>query len=138
MTKRETEERHDLILSGVPEGLDALVLSQLVREPLSDGSPGLVLHLARDDRRLDALETALKFFAPDAKVIAFPAWDTVPYDRVGPNADIVAQKQAKVIAEELEKQGAPKGLEKKQIVALIAYLQALGQKGKSADNAESK
>ena len=63
----------------------------------------------------------------------------VPYDDdTIANADIVAQKQAKVIAEELEKQGAPKGLEKKQIVALIAYLQALGQKGKSADNAESK
>ncbi|MDO9382925.1 MAG: transcription-repair coupling factor [Hyphomicrobiaceae bacterium] len=92
MTTNETKERHDLILSGVPEGLDALVLSQLVREPLADGSPGLVLHLARDDRRLDALETALKFFAPDAKVIAFPAWDTVPYDRVGPNADIVARR----------------------------------------------
>ena len=36
----ETKERHDQILSGVPEGLDALVLSQLVREPLADGSPG--------------------------------------------------------------------------------------------------
>jgi transcription-repair coupling factor (superfamily II helicase) len=85
-------EAKDLILSGVPEGLDALVLSQQVREPLIDGSPGLLLHVARDDRRLDALETALRFFAPDAKVIAFPAWDTVPYDRVGPNADIVARR----------------------------------------------
>ncbi len=92
MSTSETKERHDLILSGVPEGLDALVLSQLVREPLADGAPGLVLHVARDDRRLDALETALKFFAPDAKVIAFPAWDTVPYDRVGPNSDIVARR----------------------------------------------
>ena len=55
----------------------------------------------------------------------------VPYDdNTIANADIDAQKQAKVIAAELEKQGAPKGLEKKQIVALIAYLQALGQKAK--------
>lgn len=63
----------------------------------------------------------------------------VPYDQdTIANADIVAQKQAKVIAEELEKQGAPKGLEKKQIVALIAYLQALGQKAKTTDTAENK
>ncbi len=56
----------------------------------------------------------------------------VPYeDEVIANADIHAQKQAKEIAEDLEKNGAPKGLEKKQIVALIAYLQSLGQKGKA-------
>ncbi|MFM6927159.1 MAG: cytochrome-c oxidase, cbb3-type subunit I [Bdellovibrio sp.] len=55
----------------------------------------------------------------------------VPYDDdTVANADIVAQKQAKVIAEDLEKNGGPKGLEKKEIVALIAYLQSLGQKGK--------
>ncbi|MBX2994947.1 MAG: cytochrome-c oxidase, cbb3-type subunit I [Bdellovibrionaceae bacterium] len=50
-----------------------------------------------------------------------------PDDTVA-NADIVAQKEAAVIARELEAQGAPQGLEKKEIVALIAYLQALGQK----------
>lgn len=54
----------------------------------------------------------------------------VPYDRdTIANADIVAQKEAKIIAEQLEKEGAPAGLEKQQIVALIAYLQALGLKG---------
>lgn len=53
----------------------------------------------------------------------------VPYsDDTIANADIVAQKEALAVAKELEAQGAPAGLEKKQIVALIAYLQALGQK----------
>ena len=33
---------------------------------------------------LEALEQALSFFAPQVRVITFPAWDTVPYDRVGP------------------------------------------------------
>lgn len=53
----------------------------------------------------------------------------VPYsdDQVA-NADIMAEKEAVIIAQGLEKDGAPKGLEKKEIVALIAYLQALGQK----------
>jgi cytochrome c oxidase cbb3-type subunit I/II len=54
----------------------------------------------------------------------------VPYDDdTVANADIIAQKEAKVLAEALEKEGAPAGLEKTQLVALIAYLQALGQKG---------
>ncbi len=82
----------DIILSGVPEGMDALVLANLVQAASTHVAPGLHVHVARDDRRLDALETALRFFAPKVKVIAFPAWDTVPYDRVGPNSDIVAKR----------------------------------------------
>ena len=53
----------------------------------------------------------------------------VPYSTdQSANADIDAQKQAKTIADDLSAQGAPAGLEKKEIVALTAYLQALGQK----------
>jgi len=78
--------------SGVPEGLDALVLAQLATEATTPAGAGLVLHVCRDDRRLDQLKTALAFFAPDSRIVEFPAWDTVPYDRVGPNADIVAER----------------------------------------------
>src|SRR5262245_33836186 len=78
-------------LAGVPEGLDALVLAHLVQHR-EGAAPRLVLHIVRDDRRLDALEAQLKFFAPTVRVMVFPAWDTVPYDRVGPNADIAARR----------------------------------------------
>jgi cytochrome c oxidase cbb3-type subunit I/II len=56
----------------------------------------------------------------------------VPYDdQVVANADIEAQKEAKIIADNLSKDGlSTAGLEKKEIIALIAYLQALGKKGK--------
>jgi transcription-repair coupling factor (superfamily II helicase) len=82
------------IIAGVPEGLDALVLAQLVAEAQSERAPGTLLHVARDDRRLDALERGLAFFAPNVRVISFPAWDTVPYDRIGPNGEIVAKRIA--------------------------------------------
>lgn len=53
---------HDLQLTGVPEGLDALVLAKLVQEARgADGRPGILIHVARDDRRVDQLERALKF-----------------------------------------------------------------------------
>ncbi|HWU45082.1 MAG TPA: cytochrome-c oxidase, cbb3-type subunit II, partial [Bdellovibrio sp.] len=56
----------------------------------------------------------------------------VPYEGdIVANADIHAQKQALEIAQDLEKNGGPRGLEKKEIIALIAYLQSLGQKGKA-------
>jgi cytochrome c oxidase cbb3-type subunit I/II len=55
----------------------------------------------------------------------------VPYaaQEVG-NADILAERQAQTIAKSLVDQGGPAGLERKEIVALIAYLQCLGQKDK--------
>lgn len=78
--------------TGVPEGLDARVVADVTKAAARDGTPGLHLHVARDDRRLDQLEAGLQFFAPDLKVISFPAWDCVPYDRVSPNADIVSKR----------------------------------------------
>ncbi|KAB2940259.1 MAG: transcription-repair coupling factor [Hyphomicrobium sp.] len=95
MTARVREDDHTArIISGVPEALDALVLAQLVGEAAAEKAPGTLLHVARDDRRLEALEQGLSFFAPQVRVIAFPAWDTVPYDRIGPHSDIVARRMA--------------------------------------------
>lgn len=54
-----------------------------------------------------------------------------PYsDLEASEADRIAEEQARKIAAGLAEQGAPSGLENKEITALIAYLQALGQKGK--------
>jgi transcription-repair coupling factor (superfamily II helicase) len=80
-------------LAGVPDGLAALVLARLTEEE-GAGSPPLLLHVARDDRRLEALADGLRFFSPNVRVIQVPAWDTVPYDRIGPNAEIVAMRVA--------------------------------------------
>ncbi len=84
--------RHDITLSGAPEGLDALVLARLAREAVTASGSGMVLHIARDDRRLDTLQNGVAFFDPTVRVIVFPAWDTVPYDRVGPNSELVAKR----------------------------------------------
>jgi cytochrome c oxidase cbb3-type subunit I/II len=54
----------------------------------------------------------------------------VPYtDGQVANADVYAQSEADTIAERLKEEGATEDLKNKEIVALIAYLQALGQKG---------
>lgn len=88
------ETRPSVRFSGVVEGHDALVLAQLLRDATSsdDGHAPTLVHIARDDRRLDALERGLQFFAPKLRRISIPAWDTVPYDRIGPNSEIVARR----------------------------------------------
>ncbi|MCJ7872266.1 transcription-repair coupling factor [Phaeobacter sp. J2-8] len=78
-----------LVVGGAPEGFDArLILEEVAK------SGGPVLHIARDDKRLAAMQAALAFFAPDMPVMTFPAWDCLPYDRVSPNADISAVRMA--------------------------------------------
>ncbi|MCA9020923.1 MAG: cbb3-type cytochrome c oxidase subunit II, partial [Planctomycetaceae bacterium] len=49
-----------------------------------------------------------------------------PYTRALDDSIAMAKEQAKAIADDIEKQKGPSGLEDKQVVALIAYLQRLG------------
>ncbi|WP_170505679.1 transcription-repair coupling factor [Ruegeria arenilitoris] len=80
-------------VGGAPEGFDAqLVLNEITR------SAGPVCHVARDDKRMEAMRAALAFFAPDMPVFVFPGWDCLPYDRVSPNADIAAARVATLAA----------------------------------------
>ena len=76
----------EVIIGGVPEGYDGVVLAQLIKSDTS------VVFIARDDRRMAAVKTSLKFFATNVNVIEFPAWDCLPYDRVSPKNDIVASR----------------------------------------------
>ena len=86
-----TDPKH-ITVSGAPEGFDA----QLILNEVAKGGP--VLHVARDDKRLAAMQAALAFFAPDMPVFTFPAWDCLPYDRVSPNADVSAARMAALAA----------------------------------------
>ena len=76
-----------LDVGGVPEGRDAQLIGIL-----AEANPGGVLHVAVDDARMARLIGALAFFAPNCRVIALPAWDCLPYDRVSPHRDILAQR----------------------------------------------
>jgi len=80
-----------LVLSGMPEGMDALLISELLRAAAAGGGE-TVLHIARDDSRIAVLEEMIAFFAPEVEVLSFPAWDCLPYDRVSPHGDICAHR----------------------------------------------
>ena len=74
---------------GAPEGFDALLLC---RRRAETSLP--VVHVCRDDARMARMAEAIGFFAPEAEVLRFPAWDCLPYDRVSPNPEIVAERVA--------------------------------------------
>ncbi|MBY0407329.1 MAG: hypothetical protein K2Q01_06515, partial [Rickettsiales bacterium] len=85
--------------SGVPAGSEALVLAELLagRRKISAGAQ-TILHIAVNDRTLDVMAEALAFFAPDAEIIPFPAWDCMPYDRASPHTAIMAARMRALAA----------------------------------------
>ena len=85
-------------VGGAPEGFDALLLARLVARAQLGAHKGPALHVARDDQRAAALAEALAVVAPELLVLRFPAWDCLPYDRVSPNPEIVAERMATLAA----------------------------------------
>ncbi|MEM7024319.1 MAG: CarD family transcriptional regulator, partial [Pseudomonadota bacterium] len=83
----ESRPQRHLVASAI-EGRDALFLAELAQsQPI-----GELVHVARDGPRAAHLAELLKFFAPDLEVILLPAWDCLPYDRVSPNQDVMAER----------------------------------------------
>lgn len=80
------------VIHGAPEGQDARILIERARTIMPDDR--VLIHVAMDDARVAELQDLIAFFAPDVKVVSFPAWDCLPYDRVSPNVEIVAQRVA--------------------------------------------
>lgn len=55
---------------------------------------GLLVAVARDTQRAQALEAELKTFAGGLPVLHFPDWETLPYDVFSPHPEIVSQRIA--------------------------------------------
>ncbi len=103
--RRVADDPGRLDLVGAPEGFDALVMADLVK-----ARGGLSVFVARDAGRLSAFTDAFNFFAKGIEVLTFPAWDCLPYDRVGPSARVSAQRMATLsrLAQHLDKEGFDK------------------------------
>jgi len=82
-----------LSVSGTPEGFDTFVAVEAAKR-----SGGLVVFVAADDAKASVALEAAKFFAPELRVLHFPAWDCLPYDRVSPRSDIESRRLATLAA----------------------------------------
>ena len=80
--------RQPLALSRAPEGVDGWFLAK----SLTPAAGRTLLHVARDDARMARLAELVRFFDQRPEVLMLPAWDCLPYDRVGPHRDIVSRR----------------------------------------------
>ncbi|WP_174150218.1 transcription-repair coupling factor [Microbacterium halophytorum] len=73
-------------------GLDAPLLAALLERRRAAGHPPALLAIAPTGRRADALGAALASLMPDATVLDFPAWETLPHERLSPSPETVGRR----------------------------------------------
>ncbi len=74
------------IITSVCDGYETFVIAKMANHKTP------LLYIASDGMNLVQTATMLRFLHPEYEVLEFPAWDTVPYDRVSPNSIIVAKR----------------------------------------------
>ncbi len=82
----EAAARRASVMTGIPRPAQGYVLSGLFENAAT------VVHIAINDRELDTLHHAVRFFAPDIEILRFPAWDSMPYDRTSPMPSLMAER----------------------------------------------
>jgi transcription-repair coupling factor (superfamily II helicase) len=78
-----------LTLAGVPAGFLPVMLADLAR-----AAPARTVLIAPDDAEMRSVAATIGYFAPEIEVIAYPAWDCLPYDRASPTLRIMAERLA--------------------------------------------
>lgn len=73
--------------SSVADGFDAVLLAEAIRSSKAD-----LLYIVSDGSKLEDSIYFLSYLLPENEIYGLPAWDTVPYDRVSPNSDIIARR----------------------------------------------
>ncbi len=74
-------------VSSVVEGYDSFLLQSLLSKAKKD-----ILYIVSDGVSLEQTYSLLSSITPQTKILKFPAWDTVPYDRVSPNVNLMAER----------------------------------------------
>jgi transcription-repair coupling factor (superfamily II helicase) len=73
-------------------GLDAPVIAGMLQRRAAEGHPASALLVTPTGRRADSLAAALHFYLPDAEVLTFEPWETLPHERLSPSPDTVGQR----------------------------------------------
>ena len=83
-----------LTLAGVPAGFLPWLVADAARAAHGTGQGSRAVVIAADEAALRALQDTVPVFAPEVEVLAFPAWDCLPYDRASPVLRVMAERLA--------------------------------------------
>ena len=77
---------------GLVDGLDAPIIAGLLDRRARAGKPASLLVVAPTGRRAESLAESFVSYVPDAEILRFPAWETLPHERLSPSPDTVGQR----------------------------------------------
>jgi transcription-repair coupling factor (superfamily II helicase) len=83
-----------ITLAGAPAGFMPWLAADLARAAPRKGNGGRAVFVAPDEGAMRALADAAAYFAPELEVLAFPAWDCLPYDRSSPSLRATSERLA--------------------------------------------
>ncbi|HEX8621444.1 MAG TPA: transcription-repair coupling factor [Allosphingosinicella sp.] len=90
-----------MTLAGAPAGFLPWLAADLARaakhvlsEPAGGVEGGRAVFIAPDEAAMRHLQDAAAYFAPELEVLAFPAWDCLPYDRSSPSLRASSERLA--------------------------------------------
>jgi transcription-repair coupling factor (superfamily II helicase) len=76
------------------DGLRAPLLAALLDRRIEAGLAPSLLVITATGREAEGVRAALHSVSPSAEVIEFPAWETLPHERLSPSAEIVGKRLA--------------------------------------------
>ncbi len=76
----------------VTAGLRAPLLAGLLAERKRAGKLPSLLAITATGRESESLGAALASLVPDAEILDFPAWETLPHERLSPSAETVGRR----------------------------------------------
>ena len=81
--------KRPMTLAGAPAGFLPWLAADLAR-----AAKGRAVFIAPDEAAMRHLQDAAAYFAPELEVLAFPAWDCLPYDRASPSLRASSERLA--------------------------------------------
>ena len=75
-----------------PEAIRPALIAGLIRRRRSAGHLGPLLLIAATSREADSMRLALASLVPEAETAEFPAWETLPHERLSPSAETVGRR----------------------------------------------
>jgi len=90
---RITRAPRPLTLAGVPTGFLPWLMTDLAR-----AAPRRAVFIATDEAEMRGVADTAHWFAPEVRVLTFPAWDCLPYDRASPSLRTTSERLATLSA----------------------------------------
>ncbi|TYL50245.1 transcription-repair coupling factor [Agromyces mariniharenae] len=75
-----------------PAGLDAPLLAGLLARRAEAGLPPALLVVTATSREGESVRSSIAPYLDDAEILEFPAWETLPHERLSPSAETVGRR----------------------------------------------